>query len=250
MSRVFRLAALALLSGSIAACVQVYPQQQPTPVAATPSQEKKDDKDKAPFKKWDDVLKDTRAIEGYFTFHRKRDNTLYLELRPDQLGQDFGLVMHFSRGVGDFNLHDGLPLSDTRLMRFRREGDKIYLVHRNPRFTAAEGSPMRVSLNENVGHSIAAAFKIESEQKETKNVLIDVTSFFVSDYADLADWIKTYYGNKPVSFDKDRSYLGSVMGFPKNVEIDAELTFKASDYPRSGGEGVSDYRSVPVGVRY
>lgn len=212
--------------------------------------DQEEEEDKGPFKKWEDVLEHTDSIPGYFTVHRKRDNTLLLELAPDQLGRDFGMVMHISHGVGDFNLQDGLPLSETRLVRFRREGDKIYLVHVNPRFTADSGSPMRVSLDDNVGHSVAAAFAIESEHKETKHVLIDVTNFFVSDYPDLDDWIKSYYGNRPVTFDKDRSYPGVVMGFPRNIEIDAELTFRASDFPRIGGEGVSDYRSVPVGVRY
>lgn len=245
--------ALALALGASTACVQVYPQdQKPTPAPGTQaaSQQDKKDEKKEPFKKWDDVLKDTRAIPGYFAFHLKRDQTLLLELRPDQLGRDFGLTLHHSRGVGDFNLHDGLPLSEARLMQFRRVGDTIYLVHMNTRFTADSGSPMRISLDENVGHSIVDAFKIESEHQETKHVLVAVTTFFVSDYAGLGDWIKFYYGNKPVSFDKERSFIGKVMGFPGNVEVDAEITYRASEAPRVGGEGVSDVRSIPVGIRY
>ncbi len=249
MPRIVSLLTRSVALGLLTACVQVYPQEQkPTPSAA--GQQEKKDESKDPLKKWDDVLKDTRAIAGYFTFHLKRDQSLLLELAPAQLERDFGLVMHLSRGVGDFNVHDGLPLSEARLMRLRRVGDKIYLVHVNTRFTADSGSPMRASLDDNVGHSIVAAFKIESEQQASKHVLVDVTGLIVSDYAGLADVIKIYYGNKPVRFDKERSYVGTVMGFPSNVEIDAEVTFEASDVPRFGGEGVSDYRSVPVGIRY
>jgi hypothetical protein len=215
-----------------------------------PKKEEKKEKKKERFKSWKEVLKDTKPIEGYFKFHLKRDHTLYLELRPDQLDKDFGLVMHYSRGIGDFNVIDGLPLSDSRLMRFRRVGDKIYLVHMNPRFTAEEDSPMRISLEDNVGHSIIADFKIESEHKETKSVLINMTKFLLSDYPDIARWLKFYYGKKPVTLDKNRSYVEKVMGFPKNVEIDVMLTFKASDFPVIGGAGISDYRSIPVGVRY
>ncbi len=243
---------LALLT---AACttVNLTPDGQSTPDAAaskaTPSTAAKKDTT-SPFKPWKEVLKDTRAIDGYFKTHLKRDQTLFIEIRPDQLDQNFGMVMHYSRGVGVFNVHDGLPLSDMQLMRFRRTGDKIYLVHVNPRFTADPGSPMRASLDDNVGHSIAAAFKIESEDSTSKAVVVDATSFFVSNYTQINDWLKFYYGNKPVSFDKERSFVEGVMGFPRNVEIDAALTYKASNYPIFGAAGVSDYRSIPIGVRY
>ncbi|MGH7545850.1 MAG: zinc-dependent metalloprotease [Gemmatimonadota bacterium] len=196
------------------------------------------------------MLKDTRAIEGYFKLHLKRDRTLFLEVRTDQLDQDFGLVLHYSRGLGDFNVHDGLRLSEARLLRFRRVGDQVLLVHRNPRFTADPGSPMRASMEDNVGHSVIAAFDIKSEHETSKNLVVDVTEFFVSDYAGIASDLKFYYGNKPVSFDKKRSHVGQVMGFPRNVEIDAELTFQANDPPAFGGEGVADWRSIPIGVRY
>ncbi|HKG94766.1 MAG TPA: zinc-dependent metalloprotease, partial [Gemmatimonadaceae bacterium] len=207
--------------------------------------------EKGPFAPWDTVLKDTRPVEGYFKTYLKRDNTLLLELRPEQLGKQFGLIMHQSRGVGDFNLIRGLPLSDTQLLEFRRVGDKIMLVRLNPRYTAPQGSPMEEASALNVGNSIVGAFKIESENATTKSLLVNLTPFLVSDYADLGSWFRVVFERKPVSLDQNRSYVGKVMGFPKNVEIDAELTFAMSEFPtNSSGSTLSDYRSMPLGVRY
>lgn len=240
----------------LGACIQVYPPQgQPTPAqtpqASAAKQEDAKDKDKGPFKPYDEVLKDTKAIDGFLKFHLKRDHTLFLEVRPEQLDMDFGLMMHYSRGLGDFNVHDGLPaIRNTRLMRLQRVGDQLLLVHRNERFRADAGSPMEASLADNVGHSVVAALEIKSEHEETKNLVVDVTDFFVSDYADDARSLRFYYGNKPVGFDKKLSYVDKVSGFPNNVEIDALLTFKASESPRFGGEGVSDVRSIPIGMRF
>ncbi|MGQ0814296.1 MAG: zinc-dependent metalloprotease [Gemmatimonadota bacterium] len=254
MTRVRRFAVLGAAAAIISGCIHIY-EPRPAgggmaggPASGGPSAAKPDDK--APFKPWDEVLKDTKPIDGFFKLHSKRDNTLFFEIRPDQLDKDFGLVMHISKGTGVFNLQDGLYLSDSRLMRFRRVGDKLYLVHENTRFTADAGSPMKVAMEDNVGHSIVAAFKIESEHKETKAVLIDATPFLVSDYAQLADDIKWYYGAKPITFDKERSYVEKAQAFPKNNEIDALLTFRANDWPLAPNAGVSDYRSIPVGVRY
>ncbi len=208
-------------------------------------------KSDGPFKPYGEVLKDTEASPGLFTVHVKRDRSMFLEIQPDQLEREYGMMTHFSRGTGVYNLHDGLSVGDTRLIRFERHGDKLYLVQVNPRFTAAEGSHMRASLDDNTGHSILAAFDIAAEHDSTRALVVDATSFFVGDFEDLAEGLKMYHGGKPVSFDKDRSYLDQVQAFPENLEIDALLTFRTSDGPTfSSGAGVSDYRSIPVGLRY
>ncbi len=243
-------AAMALTVFMTAACIQVYPPKDdaPQPQAKANGEDKKN----GPFKPYAEVLKDTETMDGLFMLHKKRDNTLFMELRPDQLDTDFGLVMHYSRGVGDFNVHAGLVLSGSRLMRFERVGDQILLVHRNDRFTADEGSPMALSVEQNTGHSILAAFPIKAEQEESKNLVIDITSFIVSDYANVGRRLRFYYGDKPVTFDKKRSYVSKTQAFPENVEIDVMLTYKSNDVPRirGAGVGVSDFRSIPVGVRY
>ncbi len=207
-------------------------------------------KPKSPFKEWKEVLKDTEAKNGVFNVHMKRDLTMYLEIQPEQLGMDFGFISHYSRGTGVFDIHDGLALGDTRMMRFERVGDKVYLHHVNTRFTAEEGSPLRVSLDDNVGHSIIGAFSIESEHETSKALLINFGSFIVSDYMKLSERIKPYFGGRPVMFDKSRSYVSNVMAFPKNVEIDALLTFKPNGNPVTSSAGVSDASSIPVGLRY
>ncbi|MFQ6045800.1 MAG: hypothetical protein ACE5PT_05480 [Gemmatimonadales bacterium] len=38
--------------------------------------DQEEEEDTGPFKKWEDVLEHTDSIPGYFTVHRKRDNTL------------------------------------------------------------------------------------------------------------------------------------------------------------------------------
>ncbi|HEY0672237.1 MAG TPA: zinc-dependent metalloprotease [Longimicrobiales bacterium] len=244
-----------VLPFALASCIHIYEPKPSTgpaagPGPAAPGGPAASPASKDPFKPWDDVLKDTKPIAGYLKAHQKRDNTLYLELRPDQLEQDFGMVLHLSRGVMGM-MEQGAPQDwEARVMRWRRVGDQIQLVHRNPHYTANAGSPIRNAVDDNVGHAVVAAFKIESEHKESKAVLVDATSFFVSDYPDLASTLKWYYGNKPVMFEKDKSFVGKVAGFPTNTEIDADLSFRGSDYPIFGAEGLADYRIVPLRVRY
>lgn len=229
--------------------------RSPDSPAATPSgsgaASGADAAERDPFKPWDDVLKDTRAVEGWLTFHRKRDGTVYLELPPDRLGQEFGLTIHVARGVSDFGINAGLPQAwETQLLRFRRVNDRVFLERLNPRFTAADGSPMRVALEANVAHSPVQSFRIESEHRETKHLLLDVTDFLLSDYGEVEEWLEAVYAGRPVSLDKERSHVERVQGFPRNVEIDAALTYRASNPPLLPADGVADYRAVPITLRY
>jgi hypothetical protein len=230
-------------------CIHIY---EPRAAAGPggPPDGKKDGKEKEPFKPWDKVTKGSEEIKGFFTWHLKRDNKLLLELPADRIGQEFGTVLHISRGAGVFDLHDGLELTGTELMRFRRVGDTVYLVHVNPRFIASGDAGMKRAVKDNTGHSILAAFNILSEHKKTKNILVDVTEFFVSDHAGVSDRLKFYYANKPVSLDKKRSFISKLQAFPKNDELDVEITFKAGSPPIFGGEGIPDHRAVPLGIRY
>ncbi len=208
-----------------------------------------DDEEDDPFKPWDETLEDTEKVDGFLPLYQKSDGTLYAEIPEERLGESFGLAMHISQGAGVFNLHDGLPLSDTRLMQFRRVDQAVHLVHRNVRFRADAG-PMRTSLEDNTAHSTVEAFDIVSQNDSTGHLLVEFSDFLVSDYAQIGDRLKLYFGGAPAALQRDKSYVERTMGFPENTEIDVSLTYQGSSPPLIGGEAVPDYRAVPVGVRY
>lgn len=208
-----------------------------------------EDEDDDPFKPWDETLKDAQKIDGFLPLHKKDDGTLYAEIPAERMEHPFGLTLHISQGVGVFNLHDGLPLSDTRLMQFRRVDHKVHLVHRNVRFRADEG-PMRTSLTDNTAHSTVEVFDIVSRNDSTGHLLVEMSDFLVSDYPEIGDRLKLYFGGAPATFQKNKSYVEQAQGFPENTEIDVSLTYQGSSAPLIGGEAVPDYRAVPVGVRY
>jgi hypothetical protein len=221
---------------------QPSPAASPTPAAAKPG---------APFKAPGEVLKDTRTVDGLFKLNVKRDNTVYATIAAGRLETDFGLVMHFSSGNGTFDIQEGLYLTDTRMMRFVRAADKIHLVHRNTRFTAEPGSAMEKALADNVGHSIVQTFDIAALDSTTGAVVIDLTPFLVSDYANIAERSKNYFPNeREPQFVKASSWVDRVQGFPRNVEIDAMLSYHPAVSPQSGSAGLADTRWFTAGVRY
>ncbi|HEY0808512.1 MAG TPA: hypothetical protein VGD49_00065, partial [Longimicrobiales bacterium] len=120
MIRLVRNTVLCTAAAAFAGCFHIYePKPTTSPATSSPppaaAAAAKPPEDKGPFKAWDEVLKDSKPVDGFFKLHRKRDNTVFFELRSDQLEKDFGLIMHISKGTGVFNIQDGLPLSDSYL---------------------------------------------------------------------------------------------------------------------------------------
>lgn len=206
------------------------------------------DKPEKPFTDWKKATKDAEAKPGLFTVWKKRDN-VYLEIAPKQLGQPFLYVVSISRGIGSNFVLGGLPLDD-RMLQFERVGDRILLVQVNTRFTAPAGQPIDKARELSIPNSVLASFKIESEHDSTKAVLVDAGGFFVSDATDLTERMKQSLGNVSVRFDKERSAITHVKAFPRNVEVEALLTFSPNDRTRLSVEAVPDERYIPVSVHY
>jgi len=200
-----------------------------------------------PYGDWKKLTKDAEVIKGWFTLYRKREN-LYMEIRPDQLDKEFLGIFSFARGIGSNFVLGGLPLND-RLLEFRRSGDRILVMEKNPRFTAPAGTPMAKAVDLSIPSSVIASLKVESVHDSTRAVLVDFANFVVSDVSDLAEGLRQAT-TKSMRFDKERSAVTSVKAFPENVEIQALLTYSPNDRQGLSLGGVPDERFVPITVHY
>lgn len=135
------------------------------------------------YKPWTKVLKDAKKHEGLLNLYLTPNRRLYLELDSTAFQTTYGLVMHISRGVGGLDVFKGLRLTGTRLITFKRVGDRVLMIQENPRFRAPKDTPIGRSLDQNVGHSIVEAFDIVSLHPKTGHILIDLTPWLISDYA-------------------------------------------------------------------
>ncbi len=243
---------MVVLGLSLASCMRIYVYQGPPPSPRAPSQsqaraEKKAKKSR--YKSWEEVTKETRRQEGFWTTYTAPDGKLLVEIPPERLDRDFALVMHIERGVGDLNMLEGLPFSATQVLRFRRVGDYVYLVRRNPRFTAGEEPAARHALEENVSHTVVARFKIQSEHPETHALLVRLDGFLLSDYPDFSRYRFLFEGGSP-GVIRDLSYVERVQNFPRNTEITVVYTLRLPGRPRFGGESLVDPRRVTLALRW
>ena len=177
-----------------------------------------------------ELTRDARLRQGFFDTWEKGDH-LYLVVPPGRLGEDFVLVPRFARGIGAAGLFGGLLFERqaASIVALERHGDRLFLVRRAHRFTAAPGSPEEAALRRSIGDAVLQSAPIAAERPDG-TLLADVYDWFVADLSNADHWLRQALGSGPdkpgrASFDRSRSHLAGVEAFPRNLEIGARLTF-------------------------
>ncbi|MCH6233406.1 zinc-dependent metalloprotease [Cognataquiflexum rubidum] len=162
--------------------------------------------------------------EGFFTFYTDEDKgKIFLEV--DKLDFEFLYVNSMPAGIGsnDIGLDRG-QLGRTRIVEFRKAGNKLLLVHKNYDFRAFSDNASEVkSVRDAFAESVLWGFEISDS--EGGKYLIDATNFYMQDAHMVGEKLGsarqgTY---KP---DPSRSALHYPMtkNFPKNTEVEAIVT--------------------------
>lgn len=227
--------------------------QKPFPDGAPPRARSGGDKKDAKtpladngFAEWSKVTKDATRKDGMFAAWTKHEN-VYWEIKPGQLGKSFLMNASFARGIGTSYMLGGLPIADG-LVQFERHGDRIFLMAPTVRIiSSSPDSAYQRAVDLSFGSAPMQSFKIESEKDSV--VLIDMAPLFASDALDLSSRLKNTT-QKSFRFDKDRSVVTSHKVFPKNMEVEALLTYTPTDRENLDLGPLADERFVPISVHY
>ena len=163
-----------------------------------------------------------KKIDGYFP--------LYWDERAGQLWMEvsrFGTeVLHstgFGAGLGsnDIGIDRG-ALSGSRIVVFERVGPKVLLVAPNLQFRAVgAGAAETRTVRDAFARSVLWGFQAAAES--SGRVLVDATEFLVRDATNAAQRLRP--GSYRVDPTRSSIYLPMTQNFPKNTEMEAELTF-------------------------
>ncbi|MGB2714082.1 MAG: zinc-dependent metalloprotease [Vicinamibacterales bacterium] len=173
-----------------------------------------------------------KKIDGFFPLYwDEAGGRLFLEV--PKLDTEVLHATGFGTGLGsnDIGIDRG-ALSGARIVKFERVGPRLLMVQPNYGFRGTSSNAAEVrDVNEAFARSVLWGFPIAAASDG--HVLVDFTDFLVRDANDLAGRLRP----GSYRFDAGRStvYLPMTMGFPKNTEMEAELTFVRQ--PGGGGPG-------------
>ena len=184
---------------------------------------------------------------------------IYLEVPLDAdsahtRSQDLLYVTALPWGTGsnDLGLDRG-QLGRSSLVRFERTGPKVLLVQPNMAFRSSSADADAQSVvTTSFPQSVMAGFHVEAESADGAIVLVDATDFVVRDAHRVSEAIARA-GGGTYRLDAARSAvaLGGVKAFPRNTELEAELTFASEAAPdRAAAGGIPAYGGGGAGGRY
>src|SRR5262249_9728167 len=124
-----------------------------------------------------------------------------------------------------------------------RSGPKVLLVQPNLGFRTASTDPAeRLAVRQSFPESVLWGFTVAAESDGA--VLLDATDFFLHDGHEITDTLtRLKQGSYRVDATRSTIALEDTKAFPKNTEVEAELTF-VTDGPPSG-EFVADVTPDP-----
>lgn len=185
-----------------------------------------------------DFVKDKQVQQGYFSFYLdEQTGKVFLEI--ERFEQEFLFQSGVPHGIGsnDIGLDRG-QLGDTRLVRFERVGNKVFLRQLNTYFRATTDNKLeQQAIDEAFASSIIWGFNVSYTNADNSKTLIDYTPFLLSDIHNLSEQLqRTKQGSFSVDTTRSGVYKKRTKAFPNNTELEATITFKGSkagEYLRS-----------------
>ena len=211
---------------------------------------KKKTEKKAPPKKtaYEKLLTDNlvQTASGPLMKLHKTDGKLYLELPKKTLGKDFLLGVTLSSisnpGLGNVGFRNSNPVH----FRFVQKDSVVVMdiVNTELLTTAAPTKEMAASISKNYTNLSFLSFPIKAWSKDSANVVVDASSFFLNDnrFFPILDG-----DNSGVKVEEQQSseltHIKTLKSFKNNVSILVERSYKAT---LSAGPGSRTLTNYPV----
>jgi len=194
---------------------------------------------------------DSKKIEGLFNLHWREDK-LYLEILPEQLGKDFLLHSTLWTSIPDTLSKNITPFHSSgiyfpeRVFSWVKRNKELLFLWRNTRYIAKKSAELKRALKNVTPNSIAHVYRIDNNP-QPKSYMVCLDDLLFSDLNNLADLCQSAL-NHPFSVNKEKTVWGHVKAFPENVELEVLYTLSS---PEKGYEpGVPDPRLFTISVHF
>lgn len=166
--------------------------------------------------------------------HTRSQDLLYTDSLP------------YGTGSNDLGLDRG-QISEGRIVHFERTGPKLLLVEPNATFRTNSADPAeQLAVLQSFPESVLGGFKVEAESPDG-TVLVDATDFFLRDVHHVTQTLaRMKQGSYKVDANRSTIALDRTKAFPKNTEVEAELTFALEGEPQ--GHFVRDVTPDPAAM--
>ena len=191
------------------------------PVAAPPGPPKPDK----------EVLKDAKAIPGYFTLHQK-DEKVWIELSPEQFDKPFFFSMNIPRSIGERGLYGGqmggpwfgMP-GGSQVAVWKKIGNQVQLIAKNTEFFAREGTPQARFVAESFSDSLIASAPVAAApHPDTKAVVVEGSALLFADLPGYSTLIEQAF-RMPFALDAKNTSFSRVTNTEAMTSLQVNVHF-------------------------
>ncbi|MBT1444185.1 zinc-dependent metalloprotease [Shewanella sp. JM162201] len=191
-------------------------------------------------------VRQSKSEQGFLTLQYDNKGEVYVE--ANRLNKPFLLVTSLPQGVGsnDIGLDRG-QLGRTRMVQFERIGPDLILRELNTRYRAdTDYAPEQRAVKEAFADSILWRAPLDG-----KGARAPLSGLVINDLHGVADALKAT-GQGSYQLDASRSMIlpEYVKSFPKNSDIDVQLTFASGEAGARVAEVTPDPKAVSIRMRY
>ena len=180
-----------------------------------------------------------KKIDGFFPLYLdEAAGRLWLEIPKLDTEVLYSTGLATGLGSNDIGLDRGV-LTGSRIVKFERAGPRVLMVQPNYQFRALTANAAEArTVRDAFARSVLWGFPIAAATGD--RLLVDFTEYLVRDGNDMAARLRP----GSYRFDPTRSsiYPPMTLGFPKNTEMEAELTFVRNAGAAGGGPGAGGGR--------
>lgn len=212
-----------LVAAMLAGCAG----SKPTDVAGAPP--KLPEKKEGPKPYAEVITKEAKSDSGLFITHKIKQKLFY-EIPAKEFGKEFLLVTSQAKtqaGLGGY----GGDNVNTQVVQWERSGDRVILRSLLYAAIAADSLPVAYAVEKANMSPILMIFDAQAFNKDSSNVVIEVTDLFVSDMTELGLDRGTRERLKVRRVDPKRTYVESARSFPDNIETRVTVTYDAGQVP-------------------
>jgi Domain of unknown function (DUF5117)/Domain of unknown function (DUF5118) len=176
-----------------------------------------------------DILKDAKPSPGFFTLHQK-DEKIWIEILPSQLGKPFFFTYNIPRSVGERGLY-GSQMGGSKLVEFLKVGNQVQLIAKNTEFFAKEGTPQAQFVSESFSDSLmSSAVIVSAPHPETKSILIEANALLFTDIPGYQTRIEASF-RMPYALDTRNTSFSNIQNKPNLTGLEVKAHFSVPKLP-------------------
>jgi hypothetical protein len=214
---------------------------------------------------FDTVIKGAERMDGLLPLWKRQDK-VWIELSPANLGRAFFLSPTVVTGIGEAGVFGGLITSRSaqvgrpQWVEFRKVQQQVQLVAMNAAYTAQKGTPQELAVQAAFSPSLLASVSVASApQAQTGAILIEANPLWVNDMLGLGLQLQRAY-KQNYSLDTRNSALSVARTQSDSLTFDILHHFATGSIASGNGvpgglapgipTSVPDPRSLFINVRY